>query len=656
MAEMDLAATAYLFAALAPWEETLKDWSDVAIMAKAAQSLPGMVKLGLVPLPLQEAVRAILAVDPEVTVKNLWWQTRYINLAARAEAAEAMAAEAAEAPPPPPVAKKEPPAPKPRAPVPVPPAKVKPQAPSLEPGPAFRRENVATWPLAWKDMLLHAVAHGKLLATSDLVQYAENAGAPPGGVTLEDVKLIVGEPTRWVKQKMTKPGYGYKSAEGVVTPKNVGLPPSTPTDITRFYTLDIVHILRDAPLTPSEICVELDARKWAWPEVTSRVAFIREVLEQDRKSPSSLKLPDGSYFLLGGLRKLLGKNTDASGLFRPGVPENTTVLVGKMALAIGFGTARPSDLAIKLGVTVDQVRVAFHGYQNTFFKSEPDGYWSLRHPELHGKPRGLFLPFPELLVYVGGMQKIIGISGVAGSGKNAVAAMLHPRGWVDVAMADPLKRVARDIYDFSELQLWGPSAERNKPDERYPRQHTWVSHSDKGVTCACCGQESYQVMIEDDLYEPSTEGLEPCYLTPRYALQRLGTEFGRDCYPNTWLDKAIRTARTLLDPADDGWSYTAKGGLNPRAPWGLGPLPRVEGVSIPDVRFMNEVLGVRAAGGKVIRVARPGAGLAKGAGQHASESEMGSLPDSLFDVVIVNDGTLEDLRVKVEKVVGALWT
>jgi hypothetical protein len=69
----------------------------------------------------------------------------------------------------------------------------------------------------------------------------------------------------------------------------------------------------------------------------------------------------------------------------------------------------------------------------------------------------------------------------------------------------------------------------------------------------------------------------------------------------------------------------------------------VNGVVIPDVRFKNEIDGLRAHGAKLIRIVRSSAGLAGAAGQHTSETEQASIPDDAFDTVIQNDGTLAEL-------------
>ena len=225
---------------------------------------------------------------------------------------------------------------------------------------------------------------------------------------------------------------------------------------------------------------------------------------------------------------------------------------------------------------------------------------------------------------------ILGFSGQAGSGKDTAADLLVEHGAVKVALADPMKRIVRNVYDFTTTQLWGPSAERNKPDLRYPRQHTWV-----GATCMCCGA-------------PGIAGYENmCYLTARYALQQLGTEYGRGCYVDTWVALCIRTAQRIL--ATDRQRYSSERGLyHPYGdPYGDVGKP-ITMVVVPDVRFKNEMLAIRAAGGRLVRVKRPGAGLSGSSGQHVSEQEQTGIADQAFDHVIDNSGTLEDLRAKIK--------
>jgi hypothetical protein len=106
----------------------------------------------------------------------------------------------------------------------------------------------------------------------------------------------------------------------------------------------------------------------------------------------------------------------------------------------------------------------------------------------------------------------------------------------------------------------------------------------------------------------SWEGLKVRAPGVRGLLQRLGTDVGREMFGDDfWVEQAFR---------------------------GLGG----ESVVFTDVRFPNEAEAIRARGGVVWNVVRPGVGVVNG---HVSESALGGF---VFDATIVNGGSLEDLR------------
>lgn len=189
---------------------------------------------------------------------------------------------------------------------------------------------------------------------------------------------------------------------------------------------------------------------------------------------------------------------------------------------------------------------------------------------------------------------IVGVMGPSGAGKDTLADRLVEKfNFMKLSFADPLKRVCKEIYDFSDTQLWGPSEERNKPDLRY-------AIPGKG------------------------------HLSPRVALQMLGTEWGRACYPNTWVDYALRVADKVLV---EGYRYSQKDGLEEVSfPWWFANKP--SGVVIPDVRFKNELDCIHAKGGTVIRLRRKGADGDVGLKGHASEEEQKSIKDHEVDFVL----------------------
>lgn len=193
--------------------------------------------------------------------------------------------------------------------------------------------------------------------------------------------------------------------------------------------------------------------------------------------------------------------------------------------------------------------------------------------------------------------------GTRGSGKDAVASLLlRHYGFERIAFADPMKIFAREIFGFTELQLNGPSAEREKYDPRWD-------------------------------------------ITPRHALQTLGTEWGRALHPDLWVRYAMRRAHGIIDRGE------------------------AAGVVLTDLRFPNEVDCVRAAGGVVVRVKRPKSDAPTSwlawawqrlrdvlrpdrASVHPSERALDHLRDGDFDFVIENSGTLDDLDVQVRRMMG----
>lgn len=104
----------------------------------------------------------------------------------------------------------------------------------------------------------------------------------------------------------------------------------------------------------------------------------------------------------------------------------------------------------------------------------------------------------------------------------------------------------------------------------------------------------------------------------RRLIQRLGTEAGRQTlWDSIWVD-------ATMNQIIPGQNYV-----------------------ITDVRFPNEANAVKQAGGRVWRIERPGVGPAN---THASEV---SLDDWDFDVIIANDGTIEEYHRKIRAVAMA---
>lgn len=119
--------------------------------------------------------------------------------------------------------------------------------------------------------------------------------------------------------------------------------------------------------------------------------------------------------------------------------------------------------------------------------------------------------------------------------------------------------------------------------------------------------------IEGEFKEMPTVYL--CGHTPRHAMQTLGTEWGRKCIGDDfWVGIWASRVSTVLK----------QGGR----------------VAVDDCRFANEAKAIRKLGGDILEIVGRG-GIAGG---HESERGCGDR-----DAVVVNDGTLEDLAVRVKE-------
>jgi hypothetical protein len=240
------------------------------------------------------------------------------------------------------------------------------------------------------------------------------------------------------------------------------------------------------------------------------------------------------------------------------------------------------------------------------------------------------------------------------TGKDEVAKCFVRNKYAQIAFGDPIKRVTRELWDFSRKQLWGPSEAREQPDTRYPREHGPWRYLDKirGVKCACCGFEVPNcTTVEDSLnctidFEVP-DNLPQCYLTPRFALQRVGTEVGCNIDSQVWVRKTMRTAQALLEPGQLCASpkYDPELGLMKDA-----FIPRPRGVVISDVRVSSEVEAIRETG-LLVLVKRLLTVVPSADAFHRSEVETLNIPEEDFDFVIYNYSSLQDLHDAVSRVI-----
>lgn len=181
-------------------------------------------------------------------------------------------------------------------------------------------------------------------------------------------------------------------------------------------------------------------------------------------------------------------------------------------------------------------------------------------------------------------MSLYGVTGRKFHGKDTTAGVFVANGYVQMRFADPIKEMLRAYYRLFKLS-----------------------------------DEEIEARIEGPLKET------PCpYLagrTPRYAMQTLGTEWGRQMMaPDFWIQALVR--RTALE----------------------------KDVVVSDVRFINEAQVIRRMGGKVVKVVNPDLEDNEFSA-HPSEREIDTIEP---DAVILNDGrTMEPIEGAVRVLIAA---
>lgn len=169
-------------------------------------------------------------------------------------------------------------------------------------------------------------------------------------------------------------------------------------------------------------------------------------------------------------------------------------------------------------------------------------------------------------------MQLIGICGKKGSGKDTAGATLASIGYHQVAFAEALKLMMARLYEYLKLD---------------------------SVTAS--------KMIFGDLKEMPVPELGGH--STRYAMQTLGTEWGRLCLDrDLWVNIGVAKAK------------------------------QYDKAVITDVRFPNEAEAIKEQGGVIIRVLRDEPDAARD--NHASEMIDNIVPDYFVD----NNGSLQDLK------------
>lgn len=230
-------------------------------------------------------------------------------------------------------------------------------------------------------------------------------------------------------------------------------------------------------------------------------------------------------------------------------------------------------------------------------------------------------------------MRLIGLMGKSKSGKDTVGQMLveHDKRGATLAFADKLKEVCMDLFGLTHDDVYteeGKSKVTDLPLFKCP--------ACQSINCMLVA--TTQVLCNDCTAVGAPEAF-ASFWTNRMILQHVGTEGIRRVDKSAWVKHAIKRADHLLTASHGGGSTD---GTTPTT-----STPPKLFIAVTDCRFKSEMAAIQKAGGEVWRIRRPvtdrtGQGLAG----HASETEMDTIPDSAFDLVINNDSSLDNLRAR----------
>ena len=188
---------------------------------------------------------------------------------------------------------------------------------------------------------------------------------------------------------------------------------------------------------------------------------------------------------------------------------------------------------------------------------------------------------------------IIGISGKKQSGKDTISDyLINKYNFIKYGFADPIKEIAKIIFNFSEEQLFGS---------------------------------------QKDIIDPIWN------IKPRDFFQKFGTDYGQfvfpDHFPEIFKDENKRTL----------WVKVFKS-------WYLKKIKENPGIKIVinDVRFNHEFDIIQELGGYIIKVIRPNTLN----DSHISENELDNRDSEDFNNIIFNNGTKEELFDKIVEIIN----
>lgn len=280
---------------------------------------------------------------------------------------------------------------------------------------------------------------------------------------------------------------------------------------------------------------------------------------------------------------------------------------------------------------------------------------------------------------------IIGINGKIGSGKDTIGRIIqylvsinnakvfvgnrnndtdfksYNESWVDTSewkikkFADKLKDIVCLLINCTREQLENREFKEKELGEEWESTKLRNPYNNKTIIISQITHEEIDLMLGTKYLGYISDG--NIKLTPRLLLQLIGTECGRNIiHPNIWVNSVF---------SNYGAKETSFEKSNDFVLIGKEKVPvKFPNWIITDLRFPNELKAIKKRGGISIRVNRSMNAIngkcidkckdypnCKPCGnikpQHESET---ALDNATFDYTINNNGTIEDLIIKVKEI------
>jgi len=257
------------------------------------------------------------------------------------------------------------------------------------------------------------------------------------------------------------------------------------------------------------------------------------------------------------------------------------------------------------------------------------------------------------------MNNLIGVTGLKGSGKDTVAKIintLHQKQYKTKRFANPLKRFVADILGVPVELLEDRAYKETVLSKEWDRwfikkgQRYFVLAGTAKVFTS--KKEANDFIINKLPFMGRTDErdfhVEKESITPRLLMQLIGTEVGRQIHKNICVNALFANYNEKVIEDESHYKNCKHGPYG-----GCERCVEIKDFDfkkqrwiIPDVRYNNEAKAIKDRGGIIIKVERD-VGITD---THASEK---GISDEYIDIVIDNNGSMEDLVEEVKTILYA---